>query len=189
MTAPFLIGPRVFLRPMLASDVPLFTRWLNHPDVRQHLAIHRPLTELAEQRWLEHVSTDTASVFLVICLREGDRPIGTISLRNLTGNNRVGDLGLQLGEMDLWGQGLGTEAITLALDYGFDTLGLHRVELRCHASNARGVRCYERLGFALEGRQREAHFTQGAFEDVLLYGMLEGEWRIRRAAAKPAPTA
>ena len=52
-------------------------------------------------------------------------------------------------------RGLGTEALRLALGFGFAT-GLHRVSVRVLTSNARAIACYRKCGFVEEGREREA---------------------------------
>jgi RimJ/RimL family protein N-acetyltransferase len=52
-------------------------------------------------------------------------------------------------------RGLDTEALRLALGFGFAT-GLHRVSVRVLTSNARAIACYRKCGFVEEGREREA---------------------------------
>jgi RimJ/RimL family protein N-acetyltransferase len=120
------------------------------------------------------------NVCLVIALKDGDRPIGTLDLRGVQNKNRCADLGIQIGEKDCWSQGYGREAIGLVLAYGFNTLNLHRIELTVYADNTRGIRCYEQCGFKAEGRKRQAHFGQGRYHDVLIYGILAEEFRVPR---------
>ena len=54
------------------------------------------------------------------------------------------------------GHGIGTEAILLALRWGFEGLGLHRVSLTVVADNNRAVAAYTRCGFVVEGRFRDS---------------------------------
>jgi RimJ/RimL family protein N-acetyltransferase len=75
------------------------------------------------------------------------------------------------------GQGYGSEAILWALDYAFRLAGLHRVKIRALGWNAGAVRLYERLGFVVEGRERQAYWHEGRWWDGVDFGMLEGEWR------------
>jgi RimJ/RimL family protein N-acetyltransferase len=74
------------------------------------------------------------------------------------------------------GRGYGSEAINWALDYAFRRAGLHRVQVRGFSYNTGAIRLYERLGFTLEGREREAVYYEGAWWDVVTFGMVEGEW-------------
>ncbi|KAF2119322.1 acyl-CoA N-acyltransferase [Lophiotrema nucula] len=78
------------------------------------------------------------------------------------------------------GKGYGSEAITWVLDYAFRRAGLHRVEVRAFAWNEGAVRLYEKLGFAFEGRKREALWHEGKWWDGVEFGMLESEWWDRQ---------
>ena len=82
---------------------------------------------------------------------------------------------IQIGEPAGRGRGLGSEAIRLLLAYGFETLGLHRIELRVHENNPRAIRCYERAGFRREGEKREARWWAGRWWSVFEYAILESE--------------
>jgi RimJ/RimL family protein N-acetyltransferase len=72
----------------------------------------------------------------------------------------------------LLGKGLGTEATRLVLRHAFNDLGLHRVGLRVLAYNHRAIRSYEKCGFVIEGREREAALVDGAWHDDVLMGAL-----------------
>jgi RimJ/RimL family protein N-acetyltransferase len=82
------------------------------------------------------------------------------------------------------GKGYGTEAINWALDWSFKIAGLHRVGIECFSFNDGARRLYERMGFVLEGRKREAVFFDGAWHDIIELSMLEGEWRERAKQLK-----
>jgi RimJ/RimL family protein N-acetyltransferase len=73
------------------------------------------------------------------------------------------------------------------LSFAFATLNLHRVALRVFEDNAAARRVYEKVGFVLEGRQRDGDFREGAYRDVLLYAILRREWLARRSATGPGP--
>ena len=68
------------------------------------------------------------------------------------------------------------------LDHIFDELGLHRVEIRCGTGNLRSCAIPERLGFTREGVVREAEWVNDRWVDLVVWGILEEDWRRRRAA-------
>jgi len=74
------------------------------------------------------------------------------------------------------GKGYGREAIEWALDYAFRRAGLHRVRIRAFEWNIGAVKLYEKVGFKVEGREREALWHEGRFWDGVELGMLESEW-------------
>jgi RimJ/RimL family protein N-acetyltransferase len=55
-------------------------------------------------------------------------------------------------------------------------MNLHRVFLRVHADNTRGIRCYQRAGFRQEGTLRESVFREGTYHDTLMMGILASEF-------------
>jgi len=74
------------------------------------------------------------------------------------------------------GRGYGEEAIRWLLDYAFRRVGLHSVRMRAFGWNVGAIRLYERLGFVVEGREREAVWFEGRWWDSVTLGMLEDEW-------------
>ncbi|KAM0719940.1 hypothetical protein Q7P37_004075 [Cladosporium fusiforme] len=108
-------------------------------------------------------------------------PIGTISLLApdpLRAHHRNTTIGVNVAS-PYQGQGYGSEAILWVLDWAFRHANMHRVGISAHAWNEGAVRLYQRLGFVLEGRQREVMWYDGAWHDGVDMAMLEGEWRER----------
>jgi RimJ/RimL family protein N-acetyltransferase len=89
-----------------------------------------------------------------------------------------------IGDKRHWNKGLGTEAMQLLLKHGFETLNLHRIYLRVFANNPRAIRSYEKAGFVVDGRLREAHFADGVYIDDLLMSVLRPEWQARNQSKK-----
>ncbi|KAI1518304.1 hypothetical protein L13192_02749 [Pyrenophora tritici-repentis] len=75
------------------------------------------------------------------------------------------------------GYGYGSEAIRWAMDYAFRRAGLHSMRMRAFGWNMGAIRLYEKLGFIMEGREREAVWFEGRWWDSVTLGMLEDEWR------------
>ena len=75
------------------------------------------------------------------------------------------------------GRGYATEAARGLLAYVFAELGLHRVQATTRPENRGSWRVMERLGMRREGHLREASFHEGVWTDVLIYGILVGEFQ------------
>ncbi|MBI4671427.1 MAG: GNAT family N-acetyltransferase [Chloroflexi bacterium] len=80
-----------------------------------------------------------------------------------------------------WGNGYATEVAGAILNFGFEQLHLHRIWAQAVASNLNSIRVLEKLGMRQEGRLRENEFFKGHFWDTVIYGILEEEWRWKRA--------
>lgn len=180
MNNPFLIGERVYLRAVEVEDAPRCCAWLNHPEVRVHLAHETPLGRCAEEQFLRGLGERKDERILAIILREEDRAIGLVGLHPKK-SARAREIGILIGERDCWDKGYGREAMALMLDHAFLDLDVHRVELFVHEENGRGIACYERLGFVREGVLRDAHFREGRFGNDVVMSVLGPEWRARKA--------
>ena len=66
--------------------------------------------------------------------------------------------------------------MNLTLRYAFTELNLRRVSLDVFEFNERAVRSYEKVGFHMEGRQRQAIIREGRRWDMLFMGILREEW-------------
>jgi ribosomal-protein-alanine N-acetyltransferase len=54
---------------------------------------------------------------------------------------------------------------------------LHRIDLKVLEYNKRGIRCYEKCGFKLDGVLRDSAFIEGKYHSDLIMSILEDEWR------------
>jgi ribosomal-protein-serine acetyltransferase len=82
------------------------------------------------------------------------------------------------------GKGTITRCCAVLLDYLFDDLGLHRVEIRCGTGNLRSCAIPQRLGFTRESVAREAEWVNERWVDLVVWSMLEEEWRQRWGAER-----
>ena len=102
-----------------------------------------------------------------------DALLGGITLGNMRrGVAQCGTLGYWMGEKYA-GKGLMTKAARALLRHAFLEMGLHRVEAACAPENERSRRLLERLGFEREGFARAYLLIDGAWQDHLLFAMLE----------------
>jgi RimJ/RimL family protein N-acetyltransferase len=105
--------------------------------------------------------------------------IGNCGVFGIELTHRSAELGIMIGDKSEWNKGYGAEAMTLLLRHCFETLNLNRAFLRVYEDNIRAVRSYEKAGFILEGRQRQAVYKNGKYEDVLFMSVLRSEWDKR----------
>jgi RimJ/RimL family protein N-acetyltransferase len=182
MKNPFLIGDKVYLRPLEMSDTTEMTTWMNDPDVTRTLGMYRPMNEENERAFVERVTRSDNEVGFAIMTRHGDRFIGTTGLMQIQWRDRQACFGISIGDKASWGRGFGTEATRLVTGYAFETLNLNRVWLNVYDFNHAGIRAYETAGYRREGVLRQATFREGAYHDVLVMAVLREEWVSPRRA-------
>jgi RimJ/RimL family protein N-acetyltransferase len=73
------------------------------------------------------------------------------------------------------GQGLGGPAQRALASYLFGTTVVERLQAGTDIDNIPEQRALEKAGFSREGVLRHAQFRQGAWRDMVLYGLLRGD--------------
>jgi len=185
----FLEGKTVYLRPLERADADPFRRWLNDPSVRTCLKLFAPLTEKAEQEFIEKAGTSPDDFVFAIVRKQGDRLIGAAGLHRTRWKDRATSFGIFIGDAECRGRGHGTEATRLMMRYAFETLNLNRVELGVYDFNEAAIHVYEKVGFVREGLQREHSFVEGRYVDHLAYSMLSREYFAARSSFPSAVSA
>ncbi|HEY6739266.1 MAG TPA: GNAT family protein [Actinopolymorphaceae bacterium] len=101
---------------------------------------------------------------------------GRISIRSTA--HRRGDIGYVV-HPDRWSRGIATEIATLLLDFGFETLGLHRIEATAEPHNVGSQKVLAKVGMTYEGRVRDHMLVGDTWRDSLSYAVLETDPRPR----------
>ena len=170
-----IYGEKTRLRRIEREDIPTFVRWFGDPDVRSFLLVNSPISHAQEEKWFERKLEDDDSELFAIETLDGTH-IGNIELFDFQRIHSRAELGVVIGEKAYWGQGYGSDAIRTLLRFGFEELNLHRIQLCVYEDNERGIRAYQKCGFQLEGRQRDAIYRQGRYYDLLIMGVLADEF-------------
>lgn len=169
-------GKRIYLSPINVEDYPKYTEWLNDIEVNIYLnALTKVITFEKEREFLTNAAKEGDYIF-GIRLLESDLLIGNCGLINTDHINRTSTLGIFIGDKEYQNKGYGTEAIKLLLDYGFYILNLNNIWLYYFSYNSRGSKCYEKCGFKLVGRRRQAKIINGMKYDEIYMDILAEEY-------------
>jgi [ribosomal protein S5]-alanine N-acetyltransferase len=180
-TPAFLLGERVALRALTPADVDgPYLEWFNDPEVCRLNSHHVfPYTRPEALMWVEALAGRRDALVLAITMREDGRHVGNLSLQGIDPVSRTAELAIVLGDRSVWGQGIGLEAARLLVDHGFTALNLNRIACGTLAANVAMRRLAERLGMREEGVRRQAAWTDGAYHDIVEYGLLAADREVR----------
>jgi RimJ/RimL family protein N-acetyltransferase len=184
-----LEGRLVTLRRHRPENLPAVVRWYRDPELARLTRYQtRPMSREEVERFFQARLLSPDSIAYAIHDGSTDRLVGLTTFSALDADNGSVLFHITIGERDAWGRGLGTEATELMLEHAFERLGLHRVGLSVFSFNERAIRAYEKAGFRIEGRLREAIHRDGLYWDEVQMGALAGEWQGRRerSAGRPA---
>lgn len=169
---------RVGLRDFRSADAPAVHRWFNTARVTEGLVERREsFSEQQARSWVESAArAGGADRKWAVTVDERDEPAGFTALYGI-GRQAAPELGILIGDPDLWGRGVGTEAQRLTIARAFDELGAHRVVELILARHGAARRVVERLGFQLEGTMRGHVARGGELLDVAVYGLAPEDFR------------
>jgi len=175
----FLEGALVSLRPLELSDLnDRYLQWLNDPEVTRYLETGVfPTTRQDLERFYAAVMSSSNNVMLAIIERRSGTHVGNLKLGPINWIDRRTLFGILIGEKDFWGKGIGEESTRLAVGYAFEKLNLNRVGLAVFEEHTSAIRCYEKVGFKVEGCFREEMFREGRYRNRLWMGCLRSDYR------------
>lgn len=172
MTEPvFERGDGVTLAPVERDDADFLQRAHNDPEIRVPVGLTRPRNRAQVEEYVSESVESDDNVYLLVRV-DGD-PAGQVVARHLDRPRP---------ELSFWlvperrGEGHATEAVSLLVDYLFDTFDVLGVYAQAFADNEASRALLERLGFEREGRLRENRFVRGEYRDTVHYGLLRDEW-------------
>jgi RimJ/RimL family protein N-acetyltransferase len=165
---------------MIAMPVDIVPIEESHID-----GFHRTLDFVARERrylaFLEGPPLEAARTFVLDHIKRGHPQFVAISAGGVVGwcdvtpkdrpiYAHTGVLGMGLLPQ-FRGQGIGTQLIWRSLAAA-RVFGFHRVELTVREHNTRAIEVYKRVGFEIEGLQRDAVQVDGVYEDMILMAVL-----------------
>jgi len=136
------------------NDAEKFTEWLNDLEITTYLTLYtKAINAETEKTLLGKLFTEHNYSIIDNYTNE---VIGTCGFVESDHVNQTAEIGIFIGKKNLWGKGYGTEALQLLLDFGFKALNFHCVMLKTYSFNERAKKSYEKLGFKVIGKRREA---------------------------------
>ncbi|NLA82110.1 MAG: GNAT family N-acetyltransferase [Clostridiaceae bacterium] len=176
-----LVGHRLSLHPLEATDLESMA-----PFFAQTESLYYYLPDTLLPRNVRQVQTmmddwnDGRENFVFSC-RLQNKTIGLLTLSALDPISGNAELGIMIAQEEARGKGYAAEALGLIMDYAFGELRLHRLYVRVAPDNLPSLKLFQGLGFVQEGRIRETVRRGHGYMDLLLFGLLEDEFRRMRA--------
>ena len=160
---------RLLLRPIIESDIQNIYHGLSHPLVIKHYGISFDSLEGTKEQmeWFEKPT----QCWWAICSLDNQTFYGAGGLNDLSQEHKKAEIGLWLLP-DCWGKGIMGEAMPLICNYGFDELGLHRIEGFVESDNQNCKRAMAKLDFEYEGTMKDCEIKNGRYVSVDIYAKL-----------------
>lgn len=175
---PTLKAPRLTLRAMHPIDAEDMFDYARREEVTKYLLwrCHESVSYTRDYlRYIQNRYTLGDFYDWAIIDRESRRMIGTCGFTRIDTANDSAEIGYVLNP-DFSGRGYATEAASAVMEFGFETLGLNRIEARFMQGNEASRRVMEKLGMNFEGYHRDAVYVKGAYRTVGICAILRDEY-------------
>lgn len=169
-----LKGQKVGLRAIESDDLKQLLHWRNKPNYRRFFREYRELNSSNQQGWFDNkVMNDRSTAMFSIVELATEKLIGACGLCYIDWVNRNADFSIYVGKDNLYiDSQYAIEAAKIMIKYGFEELNLHRLWSEIYDFDEKKKMMFSTLGFSLEGRHRQTHWTEGKWCDSLFYGLV-----------------
>ncbi|MGK5031636.1 GNAT family N-acetyltransferase [Janthinobacterium sp. DSP2-3-3] len=146
--------PLVTLRHLERTDAPAWYAYLADPAVIEHTSWDLRCIDDLQVNFDDYASAAASSPMrLAVVLRDGGQLVGTIGLNAISPQHRTAEIAYDLAPA-VWGQGVATAVVNAVVDWGFQRLGLLRIQATVLESNEGSIRVLDRCDFEREGYLR-----------------------------------
>lgn len=182
---PVLVGDRIILRPFEDNDIEDMIKILNEPELKMltgsvfnDIDAKKIMDEdekIKVSNWYKSRNDQSDRLDLAIALKDSKQIIGEVVFNEFDDCSNNVNFRVLMSQ-SYRNQGLGSEAIHLFIQYGFEQLNLHKISLEVFSFNPRAEHVYTKVGFKLEGIKREDFKYNDKYIDTKIFGLLKSEY-------------
>jgi ribosomal-protein-alanine N-acetyltransferase len=174
---PVLRSGKITLRELQSSDAQALWAFINSSEVTKFLSPPPATVDGFEQfiAWTQQQRAGGTQAAFAVVVEGFDTPVGLFQLRQLEAGFGTAEWGFAIGSA-FWGTGVFRTGAELMMHVAFDVIGVHRLEARACAANARGNAALKKIGAVHEGVLRRSFQRDGEFLDQVLWTVLKEDW-------------
>lgn len=175
-----LTGDTIIMRPVEEADIPTIAKLANNAKIANNTFVPHPYSKDNAAEFVNNVrdswENGTACVF-AICDKDTNQFMGAMGIHPEEAHNRA-EVGYWLGEPH-WGKGYATQALRLIVQFGFEQLGLNRIQAGHFTHNPASGRVMEKVGMQYEGTLRQALRHPKGYRDECRYAILREDYNAQ----------
>ena len=185
MRNPVLVAERIYLRPLEPEDADLIAEVeAQEIETITQSGGRIPFSPIAFRKMISGAfkTMPPNTVEFAVCLNETDDLIGVVGVTGIDWVHGHGETFSHLRPGDYRGQGYGTEAKHLLLEYCFDHIGLHVLTSWVWELNGRSAAALGKQGYKPAGRLKADGIEKGVYYDDMVFDVLREDWIEARDA-------
>jgi len=164
---------RILLRQFEESDLDNVFLGLSHPDVIKYYGVQYGSLEATKKQlsWFAELERNGTGIWWAVCSPDNKTFFGAGGLNGLSKEHQKAEIGFWILPA-FWGKGIMKEVFPIIVDYGFNTLGLHRIEGLVETENINCKKAIDKLDFVHEGTMKECEIKNGKWISLDIYAKL-----------------
>ncbi|MCU0344204.1 MAG: GNAT family N-acetyltransferase [Ignavibacterium sp.] len=164
------------LRQFGQGDLENVFKGLSHPDVIKYYGVsYQTLDETKSQmKFFADLEMDGTGIWWAVCSIDNKTFYGAGGLNSLSREHRRAEIGFWLLR-NYWDQGIMTKILPIICNYGFENLGLHRIEGFVETDNLNCKKALQKLDFKHEGTMKDCEIKNGKFISLDIYAKLKAQ--------------
>ena len=173
---PTIKTERLLLRQFADSDLENVFKGLSHPEVIKYYGVSFQTLEATKKHmaFFADLEKNETGIWFAVCSADNKTFYGAGGLNSLSIEHKKAEIGFWLLK-EFWGQGVMTEVMPVICNYGFDNLGLHRIEGLVETDNLNCKNAMKKLDFKHEGTMKDCEIKNGKFISLDIYAKLRSE--------------
>jgi RimJ/RimL family protein N-acetyltransferase len=164
-------GNKCYLSPIDTNDVEKYVEWFNDLQIAENLTFYSKIINVENEKPFLNKLANGHSYSIID--NKTNELIGNCSIHELDNLNQTAEIAIVIGNKNYWDKGYGSEALSLLMDYGFKALNIHNIMLSVYSFNKRAIKMYEKAGFKIIGKRREALKRGKEIYDIIFMDILD----------------
>ena len=156
------------MRALEPEDLELLYKWENDTEIWSISETLSPISRFILKRYLENAHKDifaTRQVRLVIQLKTGKKPVGTIDLFDFDPFHKRAAVGILIAEKDERRKGYAEEALRILKRYATEVMKIHQLYCTISADNTSSLELFEKVGFHVSGTRKSWNWNGEDYMD------------------------
>lgn len=176
---PKLESERLQFRKLTPEDAPEILLLRGNSETMKY--IPRPLIidiegALAHIKMINDKIDENIDINWAVTEKGSDKCIGIMGFYRTQPEHFRTELGYMITP-EHWGKGYVTEAVTVLLDFAFNSLQFHSIEAVIDSRHIASERVLQKVGFVKEAHFKENFYYNNEFTDTVIYGLLKRNFR------------
>lgn len=170
---PIITTTRLLLRQFSDADLHNVFEGLSHPKVTPYYGVSFDSLEATKEqiKWFADIEENRTGIWWAVCSSDNKKFYGAVGLNSISSEHMKAEIGFWLLP-EYWGLGIMKESMPLIVEYGFNRLGLHRIEGLVESENQNCKNAMAKLDFQYEGTMRDCEVKNGKYISLDIYAKL-----------------